>query len=199
MVERHGLIGDHSALSDHEKRLLLSFARRSIEYRLDGRDLIFDPAGIPESLLRPWGAFVTVRIDESLRGCIGTIVPDTPLYETVAENAVSAAFRDPRFPPLTRAELPQTVLEISVLGPIEQLDDLEALVIGRDGLIVRDGERAGLLLPQVATELAWDRDTFLSHACLKAGLPADRWRNRGCRIEKFPALVFSESDSKQIT
>jgi AmmeMemoRadiSam system protein A len=115
-----------------------------------------------------------------------------PLYRAVATSAVSAAVRDPRFFPVQREEMANLELEISVMGPIEPVRDSAEIEVGRDGLIISRGRFAGLLLPQVATEYGWDRQTFLDQTCLKAGLPAGAWRDADTRIEKFAAEVFGE-------
>ena len=115
-----------------------------------------------------------------------------PLYRAVASSAISAAFRDPRFFPVRKDEIGHLDLEISVMGPIEQVRDVNEIEVGRDGLIVSRGRFAGLLLPQVAGEYGWDRETFLDQTCLKAGLQPDAWRSPDTRIEKFAAEVFSE-------
>jgi AmmeMemoRadiSam system protein A len=128
----------------------------------------------------------------ALRGCIGSIEPVAPLARAVAASAVNAAFRDPRFPPVRKEELPDLHIEISVMSPIETVADVKDIEVGRDGLIISRGHRAGLLLPQVATEYAWDRETFLRQTCVKAGLPSEAWRSPDCRIEKFSAEVFGE-------
>lgn len=180
-------------LSQERRSQLLRIARESIEAALDGRALELNPETFDEALRRPAGAFVTLTTrDGDLRGCIGSIQPVAPLYRAVSENAINAAFRDPRFHPLRPSEWPEIRIEISVMGPIEVVADPSDIVAGRDGLIVRLGRNAGLLLPQVATEQGWDRVTFLSHTCLKAGLPADAWRLPECRIERFQAEVFNE-------
>nr|MDP9361119.1 AmmeMemoRadiSam system protein A [Acidobacteriota bacterium] len=146
-----------------------------------------------EVLRRPAGAFVTLKTHEGdLRGCIGSIQAVEPLYKAVASSAISAAFRDPRFPSLRAGELEHVELEISVMGPIEVVTNIEDIVVDRDGLIISRGRYAGLLLPQVATEYGWDRQTFLQQTCVKAGLPRDAWRAEDCRIEKFSAVVFGE-------
>jgi len=113
-------------------------------------------------------------------------------FATLAVSAISAAFRDPRFEPLQAGELEQLDLEISVMGPIEVVTNTEDIVVGRDGLIISRGRYAGLLLPQVAAEYGWDRQTFLQQCCVKAGLPRDAWQASDCRIEKFAAVVFGE-------
>lgn len=141
------------------------------------------------SLKQEWGAFVTLRTGGELRGCIGTITSDAPLPETVAELAVKSASFDPRFPPIGPAELPSLEVEISVLGPLKEVHDINEIKIGRDGLIIECYGRHGLLLPQVATEHGLDLRGFLCQTCLKAGLPQDTWR-QGARIYRFSAEVF---------
>ena len=115
-----------------------------------------------------------------------------PLCEAVRSSAINAAFRDPRFLPVVREELVHLHIEISVMSPIEPVTSIDEIEVGRDGLIVRHAGRAGLLLPQVATEHRWDRHVFLRQTCVKAGLPSDAWRSPECRIERFSAEVFSE-------
>jgi len=121
------------------------------------------------------------------------VAAQRPLLETVREAARAAAFHDPRFPPLRSSELPEIRLEISVLSRPRPVSDLGEIRVGRHGLIVRRGSRSGLLLPQVAEEYGWDRETFLSHTCVKAGLPEDSWREAGTEIEIFGAEVFGEA------
>lgn len=115
-----------------------------------------------------------------------------PLLETVIEAAEASAFHDPRFPPLERRELSEISIDISVLSEPRPLRSLDEIQVGTHGLIVRRGLRSGLLLPQVATEYGWDRDTFLTHTCFKAGLPGDAWKAPGTEIELFSAEVFGE-------
>jgi AmmeMemoRadiSam system protein A len=117
-----------------------------------------------------------------------------PLYQTVAEMAVAAAVEDPRFPPLTLDELPLITIEISVLSPLEEVEDVEEIEVGKHGLYIIRGFYRGLLLPQVATEYNWDRETFLQHTCLKAGLPTDCWQDQETKIYKFSAEVFGEEE-----
>lgn len=180
-------------LSDDQRKTLLGIARKSIASVLGGHAPDWKADDFDDLLRRPAGAFVTLKThDGDLRGCIGSIQAVQPLFQAVASSAVSAAFRDPRFPPLGPGELDALNLEISVMGPIEVVGNIEEIVPGRDGLIISKGRSAGLLLPQVATEYGWDRETFLQHTCLKAGLPRDAWRSGDCRIEKFSAVVFGE-------
>jgi AmmeMemoRadiSam system protein A len=179
-------------LNEEQRATLLRIARQSIADVLDGRSPDWKASDFDDTLRQPAGAFVTLTRDGDLRGCIGSIQAVEPLYKAVASSAISAAFRDPRFPPLSPGELDHLELEISVMGPIERVANIEDIVVGRDGLIISRGPYAGLLLPQVATDYGWDRQTFLEQTCRKAGLPPDAWRAQDCRIEKFSALVFGE-------
>lgn len=137
------------------------------------------------------GVFVTLRNGEKLRGCIGIITPPGPLFETVQECAPSAATSDPRFNPVTLSELKEIGIEISVLSTPEPLRDRSQIELGIHGLIISQEGRRGLLLPQVATENHWDRETFLAQTCRKAGLPLDAWKT-GAEIKIFTAFVFGE-------
>jgi AmmeMemoRadiSam system protein A len=177
-------------LSDQDRLILLQTAREAIGARLARRAPRFQPA--PPSLSIPCGAFVTLKVKEALRGCIGHIAASQPLLETVKDVAVSSAFDDPRFPPLSPEEWPQVRIEISVLSPFESITDPQRITVGVHGIMVRNGHRSGLLLPQVATEQGWDRETFLAHSCRKAGLPADAWRLPETRIEIFSATLIHE-------
>jgi len=138
-------------------------------------------------------AFVTLTLQDSLRGCIGALEPREPLRATLVECAISAACKDPRFPPVTREELAKVCFEISVLSVPRPLAGPEGIAVGRDGVLVEIAGRRGLLLPQVAARFNWDPATFLDHACLKAGFEAGDWR-RGARLWTFQAQVFSEAD-----
>jgi len=183
-------------LNREQRSRLLQIARDSIAAAFAQHPLELTDEAFDEDLRRPAGAFVTLTIREDLRGCIGSIYPVAPLFRAVADSALNAAFRDPRFPPLSREEFERTDIEISVMGPIEVVKDVNEIVVGRDGLIISRGRNAGLLLPQVATEYGWDRDTFLAQTCRKAGLPSDAWRLPDCRIEHFAAEVFNEQTAE---
>jgi AmmeMemoRadiSam system protein A len=179
-------------LTGTQRSRLLQIARESIETALAGGRPDPEP---PEdaALKQPSGVFVTLRTpDLELRGCIGSIYADAPLFQAVSRSALNAAFRDPRFPPVSPAEWSGISIEISVMSPIVPVESPDEILPGRDGLIVRSGNRAGLLLPQVATEYGWDRETFLAQTCRKAGLPSDAWRSPETRIERFSAEVFAE-------
>jgi len=158
--------------TEAQQRALVEIARDAVAEHVAGRK-----GGAPrvEDLPEASGAFVTLKKKGELRGCIGTLECRAPLAEEVARVAVCAAREDPRFEPVRASELDEIDVEVSVLGPLEEIDpfDPAAIVVGVHGLVVERGYRRGLLLPQVATELNWDREAFLAHTCLKAGLPAD--------------------------
>jgi AmmeMemoRadiSam system protein A len=174
--------------SAEERAEMLRLAHEAIEAALAGRKLELDPTS--ERLLEPRGAFTTLHLEGSLRGCVGYVYPVKPLCRTVAETASAAAFNDTRFPPVTAEEAPRLKVEISVLSPLVPIaaEDIEA---GRHGLVITLGSRRGLLLPQVALEFGWDAPTFLQETCHKAGLPPDAWE-RGAIIEAFTAEVFHD-------
>jgi len=174
--------------SQEERELLLRIAHGSIEAAAEKSE--FHPGPVTTHLQEPRGAFTTIHLHGQLHGCVGYILPTLPLYATVSETAASAAMNDPRFVPLTPQEAKQVKVEISVLSkpfPIRA----EQVQPGVHGLIISDGRRRGLLLPQVAPEHGWDAEQFLSHTCLKARLPADAWR-KGARVEAFTAEIFGE-------
>lgn len=180
-------------LNDSQRMTLLQIARDSIAAVLEGRRPDPTRYSIDDDLRRPAGAFVTLNDRHGeLRGCIGSIMPVAPLFQAVSSSATSAAFRDPRFSPVRRDEFPSLHLEISVMGPILPVKDVNEIEVGRDGLIITSGHNAGLLLPQVATDYAWDRETFLAQTCVKARLPPTAWRSPDTRIERFSAEVFGE-------
>jgi AmmeMemoRadiSam system protein A len=177
----------------HADRLtLLQIARAAISAHLQGVQAPVPDA--PGDLGRPAGAFVTLRLDGTLRGCIGYLERDRPLVEVVASSAVSAASEDPRFLPIDVKELEAAHIEISVLGPLEPIvpPDPAEIQIGRHGLVIEQGVRRGLLLPQVAVEWEWGAEAFLAHTCIKAGLPPDAWKH-GAEVFRFDAEVFDEA------
>jgi hypothetical protein len=177
------------SLTEQEKSYLKELVLTSITRRFDP-SLPPPPPAPTRKLAEHLGAFVTLTVRGRLRGCIGHIVGARPLHETVAEMAGCAAFQDPRFPPLSPGELPGLDIEISILGPVTPCPDLGLIEVGRHGLIVQRDGRSGLLLPQVAAEWKWDRETFLSHTCQKAGLPSDCWKRPGTDVFWFEAEVF---------
>jgi AmmeMemoRadiSam system protein A len=185
-------IGNSRSLDDEERSFLLDLARATIEARLSNRPLPH-PKPWEGPLLEARGAFVTLKVNGTLRGCIGHVVGVMPLWEAVRENALAAAFRDPRFPPLSLEELDQVLIEISALTPLRTArpEDIE---VGRDGVLIEHGASRGLLLPQVATEYGWSREEFLDSTCRKAGLPAGSWKRSGTVISVFSAEVFGEDE-----
>jgi AmmeMemoRadiSam system protein A len=183
-------------LTDEQKRALLDIARTAIRHQVLGRRAA--EATAPDTargLFFPAaeGAFVTIKNRGELRGCLGTLKCVVGLETEIARCAADAASQDPRFLPVAPDELPDVSLEVSVLGPLEAIDPLDesAIAIGRHGLVVEEGRRRGLLLPQVATEWRWTVEQFLRQACVKAGLAPDAWRH-GARVYRFDAEVFGE-------
>jgi len=177
-------------MQSDEQHALLRHARDAIAARLGKRPLPAAP--VHGALARPCGAFVTLRLDGRLRGCVGFVDPGQPLGQAVGVCAADAATRDPRFPPLPVTALQDVILEISVLSPLTVIDDPALIEVGRHGLAVGHGARRGLMLPQVPIEWGWDRETFLSQTCAKAGLAPDAWRS-GATVYVFEAVVFDEA------
>ncbi|GAU09589.1 AmmeMemoRadiSam system protein A [Desulfoplanes formicivorans] len=176
-------------LTKEEKTYLKDLVFASIGHRL-GVGPAPDMTPVSRKLTQPYGAFVTLTRNGQLRGCIGHIVAQDPLYRTVAGMARAAAFGDPRFPPVSLEEFGDLEVEISILSPLERVKDLTAIIPGVHGLYVRQGQRSGLLLPQVAVEWSWDRETFLAQTCHKAGLPPDAWKDDATEVYWFQAEVF---------
>ena len=180
-------------LTPAQRAHLLAIARRAIRDRVAGR-----PATVPtpeDSILRaPGAAFVTLTRAGALRGCIGYVHAIRPLAGAVAHCAAAAATEDPRFPAVTAQELPDLSLEISILSPLRPIADPTEIQVGLHGIHVSRGDSCGLLLPQVATEQRWGRETFLRHACQKAGLPADAWQH-GATLQVFTVECISDGDA----
>ena len=179
------------SLGDSERRVLLEIARAAIAARVLGARFA-EPARLGPELERKAGCFVTLHRQGELRGCIGTFSEDEPLHLAVRSMAMKAALEDPRFPPVAPGEVPELELEISVLTPRRTIVDVREIEVGRHGLWVERGPHRGVLLPQVATEEGWDRDTFLAYTCVKAGLPASAARDPATLIAVFEAEVFGE-------
>lgn len=178
-------------LSKTERESLLNFARKNISWKLGNEENkpVIEMTGVQ------CGAFVTLRKGGKLRGCIGNIISDRPLSETICDMSVSAAFRDPRFTPLSKDELDNISIEISILSPLEKVEHISKIKQGRDGLYVKNGFYSGLLLPQVATEQNWDRETFVNQTFKKAGLDSSYRDDENTEIYSFTAEVFSEDDA----
>lgn len=171
------------------RRQLLQIARDAIAAHLSGKE--YKPADI-ESLSGDKGLFVTLHLDNELRGCIGQIKTRQALPQAVAEMALAAAFEDPRFQPLTEPEFDKLSYEISVLSPLERVTDFDRIEIGRDGLMIKLDLHSGLLLPQVAADHGWDTTEFLEQTCLKAGLPKKTYQSPRAEVYRFSAEVFGD-------
>ena len=179
-----------SPLSESAQSELITLCRNSLqEFLRHGRKELKESTS-PE-LVERRGVFVTLHKHGELRGCIGVPEPVSPLFQAAQECALSAARSDPRFSPITEAELSDVRLEISVLSPLEATESIDSIVIGVHGLLLNHHGRRGLLLPQVPAEHGWDREMFLEQLCRKAHLPATAWKE-GAKIQRFSAFVFGE-------
>jgi hypothetical protein len=181
--------------TEEQKRALVEIARAAVMDAAtgsSGRVVAAQTGDSPDAS----GVFVTLKRHGRLRGCIGTLECRRSLADEVARVAASAAREDPRFEPLRASELQGLDVEVSVLGPLEAIDPLDphAFEIGRHGLVVEQGLRRGLLLPQVATEWGWDREEFLTNTCVKAGVAPDAWRH-GATVYRFDGEVFGDGSS----
>jgi len=181
-------VGVELGLTEKEKAVLKDVVKETLESVVNNGNI---PAfkNFNGKLGAKWGAFVTLKKHDRLRGCIGYIVGEKPLIITVAEMTKAAALNDPRFPPVKQSELPDIEFEISVLTPIREIKDINEIVVGRDGIIITKNWNRGLLLPQVATENKWNLITFLEQTCVKAGLPGNSWKDKDTTIEMFSAEI----------
>lgn len=186
-------------LTPQERSHLLELAQKSLIAHFEGKTFEPEPPS-PSQYPHLWekrALFVTLYKGRTLRGCVGNIAPEEALYKEVCKVVLSSAFEDPRFPPLEREELSQIEIEISLLSPFRKVG-LEDIVIGRDGIYIKKGFNRGLLLPQVAIENNWDRETFLAHACLKAGLPKDCYLDPEVEIYAFTVEVIREDKKSSL-
>jgi AmmeMemoRadiSam system protein A len=182
-------VGVDLGLNEAEKQKLREIARTVIEHKALNKPVPrLEIEG--EKLKEKRGAFVTLHEAGRLRGCIGNIRGGRPLHETVAEMAEEAAFHDPRFEPVSDDEIQGLDIEISVLTPLQRIDRIEEIEVGKHGIYIEKGFLSGLLLPQVATEYGWDRKTFLEQTCYKAGLHRDAWEDKDTKIYIFSADIF---------
>jgi AmmeMemoRadiSam system protein A len=179
-------------LTESEKSELIALARASVETMIQTKSPLDPPQSASQALNQERGAFVTLREAGVLRGCIGYTSAIKPLTMAVRDTATLAAVQDPRFPPVTVAELPRLEYEISVLSPLRRVTNINQIKIGEHGLIMKNGDSEGLLLPQVPVEQKWDKKTFLEQTCVKAGLEKDCWKDEETDIFSFTALVFAE-------
>jgi len=179
-------------IDEAAKKEFLKLARQTIEKKLFGKSSIQVDDSLP-IFNEISGAFVTLHKKGELRGCIGNIIGIYPLAKTITEMAFASAFQDPRFAPLSKNEYPEIDIEITILSPLKKAK-AEEIEVGTHGIVITRGFYKGLLLPQVATEYNMDRETFLAHTCLKAGLSKDAWKDSQTKIEIFTGIVFSEKE-----
>ena len=193
-------MGTAKWLSEDEGKYLLGVARKTIKNRLDKiEEPQIDWKEIPQKFQEKLGTFVTVTIEDNLRGCIGHIIPRERLIEGIKENAINAAFKDPRFHPLTKEEFDRIEIEISILTPPQDLsytdadDLLKKLRPGIDGVIIKKGFYEATFLPQVWDQLS-EKEEFLSHLCLKAGLSPDSWKKEKLHVSTYQVQGFEEEE-----
>jgi len=182
-------------LTPEQGEYLLGLARQAIRHHLENSTKPKITAK-DKILTEKRGVFVTLTLEHKLRGCIGLPLPVRPLAEAVIDMAVAAAIQDPRFEPLGLEELDSVRIEVSVLSLPHKVKFPSDVEVGKHGIIISKGYHQGLLLPQVPVEYNWDRDTYLSHGCLKAGLDEDEWK-RGVTIEVFTAQIFHEDEPEE--
>jgi hypothetical protein len=180
-------------LNTQEKAVLLAIARKAIETYVRTGEMYIEPREEKALNMRN-GCFVTIKQDGQLRGCIGNFQSELPLFKEVAEMAIASATKDPRFYPMKEEDLHDFSLEISVLSPLHKIEDIQEIEVGKHGIYLEKGFYRGVLLPQVAMEHGWSRDTFLKQTCVKAGLPTDAWSAEDSEIYIFSAQVFGEKN-----
>lgn len=178
-------------LNPHEQQVLLAIAREAIIHVVQNGQEYVEPRE-EKALNQRNGCFVTIKQNGQLRGCIGNFQSELPLFKEVAQMAQASATKDPRFYPLKNEDLDKFKLEISVLSPLQKVDDIDSIEVGKHGIYIEKSFYRGVLLPQVATEHNWDRQTFLKQTCIKAGLPTDAWQAEDAEIYVFSAQVFGE-------
>ena len=179
-------------VTQKEKATLLEIVKKTVSSKVNNKNI---PKFTIESetLKEKRGAFVTIKKRDHLRGCIGYIKAVKPLWETVQEMAIAAAFHDPRFPALKADELADLSYEVSVLSPLKRIKDVNEIEVGKHGLYITRGYNSGLLLPQVAVEHNLDRESFLRETCYKAGLPPQAWQEKETEIYIFSADYFGDT------
>jgi AmmeMemoRadiSam system protein B/AmmeMemoRadiSam system protein A len=185
---------DEIKFTDIEKNQLIALAHDNIESLLiNHRKISVDNETLPEIFMKPLGAFVTLKINGSLRGCIGRFISTDPLYEVVIESSQSSAFEDPRFSPITKEELQKTSIEITVLGPLKKISNIDEIILGRHGIYIQKDSRSGTMLPQVATENKWTVEQFLGYTSRdKAGIGWEGWKNADIYIYEGISLEASK-------
>jgi MEMO1 family protein len=181
------------SFNEAEKKQLFSIVKNSIRTRLnDEKKITIDEKSISENLKKPMGAFVTLKINGALRGCIGRFISSEPLYSVVQESAISSAFEDPRFSPLTKEEFKKTAIEITVIGPLKKISNINEIILGKHGIYIKKGFRSGTMLPQVATENGWTVEEFLGYTSRdKADLGWDGWKD--AEISIYEGVVLEDN------
>ncbi|MCD6581825.1 MAG: AmmeMemoRadiSam system protein A [Desulfuromusa sp.] len=178
-------------LSKTDATTLLKIAREAIIHQIKNED--YSPTPQEEKALNEHsGCFVTITQDGHLRGCIGNFQSQQPLYREVTTMAIAAASQDPRFQPMSRDELDNFSVEITALSPLEKIEDTNLIEVGTHGIYIVKGHNRGVLLPQVATEYGWDRETFLRQTCVKAGLSENSWQHPDTDIYIFGGQIIHE-------
>jgi AmmeMemoRadiSam system protein A len=189
-----GTVTEASSLAAEDKEELLVMARQTIAHFLETGTFPHFTVTQP-GFLQERGAFVTLKKQGELRGCMGHLIGDRPLYLVVQNVAVSAAVADQRFPPVSKEELSDLEIEISVLSPLEQVESVDQIQVGLHGVIIHRGLNQAVYLPQVALEQGWGREEMLESLCLKAGLSKEAWKKEGTRFHVFTAEVFEEGST----
>jgi uncharacterized protein, PH0010 family len=185
-------------LEQSDRKRLLDLARAAVEATATRSPRpTLDDGDLTPNLLAPAAAFVTLHEGGQLRGCIGMMRYEIPLWINVRDSAIAAARDDPRFLPVAASELPEIDLEISVLEPPAQIPDARQFVVGRHGIVVERGGCRALLLPQVASEMGWGAEQMLEAVCRKAGLPGDAWRDRSTRLYVFESFCFGAAEARE--
>jgi AmmeMemoRadiSam system protein B/AmmeMemoRadiSam system protein A len=186
--------GNEFSFNDEEKLMLFKIAKNSILSRLTGKKVSLpDEKDMPAKFKTPMGAFVTIKINGALRGCIGRFISSDPLYKVVDASAYSSAFEDPRFLPLTMEEFKKTNFEITVLGPLKKINNINEIVLGKHGIYIKKGLNSGTMLPQVATENGWTVEEFLGYTSReKVGIGYDGWKD--AEIYIYEGVVLEDNN-----
>lgn len=181
------------ALTDAEKATLFAIAQDTLDWCVKGgkADFAFDRYTITDKMKKDMATFVTLKIGDMLRGCIGSLAPVEPLYKSVHNNAINAAVHDYRFRPVGAGELSKINVHISILSPIRDIPSLDEFKLGEHGIIMEKGPYRAVYLPEVAIEQKWTKDETLESLSEKAGLPGDAWK-KGTKFKIFSSVVLSK-------
>jgi AmmeMemoRadiSam system protein A len=185
-----------SFLKDSDKKALLLIARNAIHsFLAGGRSPSYEIESLPPALFNKAGVFVTLKKGNKLRGCIGHFEADIPLYKIVQQMAVASSAHDTRFDAVTSDELELLDIEISVLSPLQKIDNVKNIRLGTDGIYIKKGGRSGTFLPQVASETGWNLEEFLGHCARdKAGIGWNGWQDEDSEIYIYQAVLFGEKE-----